>query len=106
METTALSNPPLFARAIRGLARDAHRTLRRSPSAAALRELSRRIELLASALADRRRGPLGTWLDNLGREVRSAAVRRAGSGRPAPSASVRRWADCSGGCWPPARQSV
>ncbi len=101
METTALSNPPLFAQAIRGLARDAHRTLRRSPSPAALRELSRRIELLASALGDRRGGPLGIWVDNLGREVRSAAVRRA-----APSASVRRWAGCSGGCWPPARQTV
>ena len=34
------------------------------------------------ALGDHRGGPLGTWLDNLGREVRSAAVHRARSSRP------------------------
>jgi hypothetical protein len=78
MEINTLSDPARFARAIRGLARDAHRTLTHSPSAAALRRLSRRIELLSSAIGDRR-GPLGTWLDNLGREVRSAAVHRAGA---------------------------
>lgn len=82
MEINTLSDPTRFAQAIRGLARDAHRTLTHSPSAAALRGLSRRIELLASALDDRRGGPLGTWLDSLGREVRSAAVHRAGSSRP------------------------
>jgi hypothetical protein len=82
MEMSTLSDPTQFAQAIRGLARDAHRTLTHSPSAAALRGLSRRIELLASALDDRRDGPLGTWLDSLGREVRSAAVHRAESSRP------------------------
>jgi hypothetical protein len=82
MEIHALSDPARFARAIRGLSRDAHRTLTHSPSAAALRGLSRRIELLSCALGDRSDGPLGTWLDNLGREVRSASVRRAGSSRP------------------------
>jgi hypothetical protein len=74
MEINTLSDPARFARAIRGIARDAHRTLTQSPSAEALWGLSLRIEFLASALEDRPRGPLGTWLDNLGREVRSAAV--------------------------------
>ena len=82
MEIDTLSDPARFAQAIRGLARDAHETLTHSPSPAALRGLSRRIDVLASALGDRRGGPLGTWLDNLGREVRSAAVHRAGSSRP------------------------
>jgi hypothetical protein len=82
MEINTLSDPARLAQAIRGLARDAHRTLTHSPSAVALRGLSRRIELLGPALGDRRRGPLGTWLDNLGREVRSAAVHRARSSRP------------------------
>ena len=82
MEIDTLSDPARFARAIRDLAQDAHETLTHSPSAAALRELSRRIEVLSSALGDRRAGPLGSWLDNLGREVRSAAVRRAGPYRP------------------------
>ena len=72
-----LSDPARFAQAIRGLAHDAHRTLMHSPSPVALRKLSRRIEVLSSALGDRRVGPLGGWLDNLGREVRSAAVLRA-----------------------------
>jgi hypothetical protein len=76
-----LSDPAPFAQAVRGLARDAHRTLKHSPSPAALKRLSRRIELLGSALGDRRGGPLGTWLENLGREVRSAAVHRAGTSR-------------------------
>jgi hypothetical protein len=76
-----LSGSARFARAIRGLARDAHRTLAHAPSPAALRGLPRRIERLASALRDRREGPLGTWLKSLGREVRSAAVYRAGSAR-------------------------
>ena len=80
MEDT-LSDPARFAEAIRALARDAHR-LRHSPSAEDLWGLSRRIEVLASLLGDHRGGPLGTWLDNLGREVRSAAVHRAGSSRP------------------------
>jgi hypothetical protein len=82
MEMNTLADPAQFAQAIRYLARDAHQTLRHSPSAAALRRLSRRIELLASALGDRREGPVGTWLDNLGREVRSAAIHRARSARP------------------------
>jgi hypothetical protein len=81
MEVDTLSDPAGFAQAIRGLAYDAHRTLKRSPAPAALRKLSRRIELLGAALGDRRGGPLGTWLDNLGREVRPAAVRRAASCR-------------------------
>ena len=77
----ALSNPARFAEAIRALAQDANE-LRHSPSAAARWRVSRRIELLASALGDRREGPVGTWLDNLGREVRCAAVRRGASARP------------------------
>jgi hypothetical protein len=77
MDTSMLSDPARFARAVRGLARDAHRTMRDEPSSAALRGLSRRIERLSSALGDRRRGPIGSWLDSLGREVRSAAVDRA-----------------------------
>ena len=81
MEINTLSDPSRFARAIRGLARDAHLTLTHSPSPAALRRLSRRIELLSSVLGDRRRGSVGTWLDNLGREVRSAAAHRSGSSR-------------------------
>jgi hypothetical protein len=82
MEINTLSDPARFAQAIRGLARDAHRTLTDSPSPAARRRLRRRIELVSSALGDRRGGPVGTWLDNLGREVRSAAVHPAKSYRP------------------------
>jgi hypothetical protein len=81
MEIDMLSDPARFAEAIRALARDAYR-LRHSRSAATLRRLSRRIDVLASALGDRSAGPLGTWLDNLGREVRSAARDRAKSSRP------------------------
>ena len=80
-KVASLSDPARFAQAIRGLARDAHLTLTHSPSPAALRRLSRRIELVSCALGDRRRGPVGTWLDNLGREVRSAAAHRSGSSR-------------------------
>jgi hypothetical protein len=76
MEIAMLSDPAQYAQAIRALARDAQ-LLRHSPSAAALWRLCRRIEVLTSALGDRRRGSLGTWLDNLGREVRSAARDRA-----------------------------
>jgi hypothetical protein len=82
MEVNTLSDPARFAEAIRGLAHDAHRTLTHSPSPAALRGLSRRIEVLAAALGDRREVPVRTWLENLGQEVRSAAVHRAGSSRP------------------------
>jgi hypothetical protein len=82
MEIDTLSDPARFAQAIRDLARDSHRTLTHSPSPAALRGLYRRIELVSSALGDRRGGPVETWLDNLGREVRSVAARRAGSSRP------------------------
>jgi hypothetical protein len=76
-----LSDPARFAEAIRALAQDAHQ-LRHSPSAVALWGLSRRIEILASVLGDRRGGPLGTWLDNLDREVRSAAVHLSSSSPP------------------------
>jgi hypothetical protein len=82
MEINTLSDPARFAQAIRGLAQDAHRTLTRTSSPAALRRLSRRIERLSSALGDRRGSPVGAWLDNLGREVRSAAVHRVGASRP------------------------
>ena len=75
------ARPTRLAQAIRGLAHDAHWTLTHSPSPAALRELSRRIEVLRSALGDRRSGSLGTWLVNLGREVRLAAADRAASSR-------------------------
>ena len=75
------SDPARFARAIRGLAYNAHRTLRHSPSPAALRGISRRIDALAAALGDRREGPLGTWLDNLGQEVRSATEHRTEASR-------------------------
>jgi hypothetical protein len=78
----SLSDPARFSQAIRGLAYDAHRTLTHSPTPAALRKLARRIEVLSSTLGDRRGGPLGTWLDNLRREVRSAAIRRAGASHP------------------------
>jgi hypothetical protein len=74
MEVNTLSDPARFARAIRGLAYGAHRTLRHAPSPAALQKLSRRIDLLGSALGDRREGPLGTWLGNLGREVRAESA--------------------------------
>ena len=82
METKTLSDPARFAQAIRGLARDAYETLRHSPSASALRELSRRIDALMGGLGDGRGSPIGTWLDNLGREVRSAVVHQAGASRP------------------------
>jgi hypothetical protein len=82
MKITKLSDPTRFAQAIRGLAQDAHWMLRNSPSPADLRKLSRRIELLSVALGDRSGGPLETWLDSLGREVRSAAVDRAASSGP------------------------
>jgi hypothetical protein len=77
METRTLSDPARFARAIRNVARDAHRTLKHAPSAASLRRLARRIDVLADTLGDRRAGPVGAWLDSLGREVRAASVHRA-----------------------------
>jgi hypothetical protein len=79
METT-LSDPARFADAIRALARDAHR-LRDSQSPTAHLMLSRRIETLTSVLGDRRGSPLGSWLDNLGRELQTAAVHAAMSPR-------------------------
>jgi hypothetical protein len=82
MEVRTLSDPARFAQAIRGLAYDAHRTLKHSPSPAALRKLGRRVEVLSSLLGDRQGDPLKAWLDNVGREVRSAAIRRAGASRP------------------------
>src|SRR5438270_139257 len=48
----------------------------------ALRGLSRRIAVLAATLGDRREGPVGAWLESLGREVRSTAAHRDGSSRP------------------------
>jgi hypothetical protein len=81
MRINATADPSRLAQAVRDLARDAHRTLGHSPSPAALHGLSRRIERLSSAFGDRRGGPLGAWLDNLGREVRSAAIHQAGSTR-------------------------
>ncbi len=81
MEVDTLSDPARFAQAIRDLARDAHQTLTLSPSPLPLCRLSRRIDTLAAALGDRRASQLGSWLDNLGREVRSAAVHRARSSR-------------------------
>ncbi len=79
MEIITLADPARFAQAIRDLALDAHWTLTHSPSPAPLRRLSRRIERLASAVADRSEGPppIATWLDNLAREVRVAAGRHA-----------------------------
>jgi len=82
MDPDVASDPARFAQAIRDLARDAHETLNHSPSAAALWRLPRRIDALAAVLGDRRGGPLGTWLENTGREVRSAAVHRAGVSHP------------------------
>jgi hypothetical protein len=82
MKLDTLSDPARFAQAIRDLAQDAHRTLTHSPSPVALRRLSRRIALLASAHGDRRGSPVGTWLDNLAREVRSAGDQRAESSLP------------------------
>jgi hypothetical protein len=79
---STLSDPARFAQEIRDLARDAHRTLKHSPSPPALRQLCRRIERVSSALGDRRGDPVGTWLDNVRREVQSAAVRGARSSRP------------------------
>jgi hypothetical protein len=76
MEVNTLSDPARFAQAIRGLAYDAHRTLKHSPSPAVLRRLTRRIEVLAAVLGDRRGDPLKAWLDNVGREVRSAPADR------------------------------
>jgi hypothetical protein len=78
-QKNTLSDPARFARAIRNLAYDANWTLTHSPSPAALKKLSLRIDLLESALGDRRGGPLGAWLQNLGREVRSTAVSQAES---------------------------
>ena len=78
MDIHTLSDPARFAEAIRDLAQDAHETLRSSPSSADLRRVSRRIELLATAAGG---GTIGIWLDNLGREVRSATVRRKRSSR-------------------------
>jgi hypothetical protein len=82
MEIHTLSDPARFAQAIRDLARDAHQTLQHAPSQAALRGLSRRVERLASALGDRRGGPVASWLESLGREVRvAAALHRGGASR-------------------------
>ena len=81
MDINRLSDSARFARAIRGLARDAHRTLTHAPSPAALQGLSRRIERLSSALGDRRGGPIGSWLESLAREVQSAAVHQAEESR-------------------------
>jgi hypothetical protein len=96
MDINTLSDPAGFAQAIRDLAGDAHRTLTHASSPVALRKLSGRIERLSSALGDRRGGPIGTWLESLGREVRSAAA----LSRPAIAAAPlwdphveNRWGD-------------
>ena len=81
MEVDTLSDPARFAQAIRGLAHDAHRTLKHSPSPAALRRLSRRIELLASALGDRRERPAR---DLAGQPRPRGAVCRRPPGRVMP----------------------
>jgi hypothetical protein len=81
MRINTTTDPAWIAQAIRDLARDAHRTLGHSPSPTAVRGLTRRIERLSSALGDRRRSPVGAWLDSLGREVRSAAIHRDGATR-------------------------
>jgi hypothetical protein len=81
MEFNTLSDPASFAQAIRDLARDAHQALTHSASPVALRELSRRIELLSFVGGNRYGGSLTSWLDNLGQEVRSVAVHRAESAR-------------------------
>ena len=75
-----LSDPARFAEALRALAQDAYQ-LRQSPCAAARQMLFRRIELLTSTLGERRGSPIGTWLDNVGREVRSTVVQSGGLSR-------------------------
>jgi hypothetical protein len=82
MEIDTLLDPARFAKEIRWLALDAHRTLRHSPNSADLRRLRRRIELVSSALGERRGRPLETWLDSLGRAVQLAALEGAASYRP------------------------
>jgi hypothetical protein len=81
MEINTLSDPTCFAQAIRDLARNAHQALTHSASPLALRELSRRIELLSSVGGDRYGNSLRSWLNSLGREVQSAAFQRAKSSR-------------------------
>ena len=89
MEINTLSDPARFARAIRGLAHDAHRTLTHSPSPAALRKLSRRIEVLVV----RPRGPPqpdrsgAGWTTSAERCGRPPSVEPA---RTSPSVPVRR----------------
>jgi hypothetical protein len=77
MEINTLSDPTCFAQAIRDLARDAHQALTHSSFPVALRELSRRIEFLLSVSGDRYGSSVRSWLNNLGREVRSATIHRA-----------------------------
>jgi hypothetical protein len=77
MHVDTLSDPAQFAQAIRDLARDAHQTLTQSPSAAALRGLTRRIDVLIAVLGNSGGRELRTWLENARREVRAAAVHRA-----------------------------
>ena len=82
-----LSDPARFAQAIRGLAYDAHRTLRHSPSPAALRKLSRRIDALVGGP---RRPPRGArsgpgWTTSGERCGRRPST---GPGHLAPCASV------------------
>jgi hypothetical protein len=81
-QNASLSDPGRFAQAIRDLAHDVHRTLKHSPSQAALRKLARRIEILSSVLGDRQGDPLKAWLDSAGREVWSVAVRQAEASCP------------------------
>ena len=79
MEINTLSDPTRIAQTIRVLARDAHLTLRHTPSPAALRALAQRVDLVTAELGEHRTGPVGIWLKNLAREVRSPGVHQAGA---------------------------
>ena len=74
MEINTLSDPARMAQAIRDLARDAHRhaDALAIPGGPAKALPTHRTPYVRPRRPPR--GPLGTWLDNLGREVRSAAV--------------------------------
>lgn len=76
MDTITLSDPAHFARALRDVARETHEALKHEPTPARLGQLSRRLDALTTALGDRHQGPLGAWLENAGRQVRSAAIQR------------------------------
>ena len=87
-KSDTLSDPARFAQAIRGLAHDAHRTLTHSPSPAALRELSRRIDVLASLSGTATGARSGRGWTASGE--RCGRPPPTGPSRPAPCASVRK----------------